>query len=145
MDPVATLTLSIYNPIWGNYPHWSLTLTTSNTIYHLQILGSPGTFHYDESKSLENPILASHRKDIKVWDFYHENDISRVRKIARETKVLNGEAAPFFWSCQDWCLDVIGELEGEGVVGVDEDEDDEDLEEWRELKRGLVGEMGGDV
>lgn len=49
------------------------------------------------------------------------------------------------WNCQDWCLDVINELEEDLVVGVEDDGDEEDLEEWKKLKRRLTREMGPEV
>lgn len=49
------------------------------------------------------------------------------------------------WNCQDWCLDVISELEEDLVVGVGDDGDGEDLEEWKKSRRRLVREMGPDL
>ncbi|KAJ9652792.1 hypothetical protein H2198_007974 [Neophaeococcomyces mojaviensis] len=135
------LYLRIYGPIWGNYPHWALVLRVDElTTYYLQIFGEPGTFKFSETQG-QDPVIAPHREDINIWELA-ASDVPRVRKAAESTCIDNDTV---MWNCQDWCLEVINELEEDYVVGAGEDEDEEDATAWKRLKASLVRKMGPEI
>lgn len=135
----ASLYLSIYHPIWGTCAHWASKVKVGSTdTYYLQIFGEPGTFAFNETRG-NDPVIAPHRKDINIWNLESIADVERVRNVARKMRI---DTETVLWNCQDWCMDVIQELEEDLVVGTEEDGDEKDLAEWKRLKRSLVKEMG---
>lgn len=137
----AILSLVIYESIEEHVPRWVMQLEAPpNHIYQFQIHGTHPAFMFEESSEPEATEMP--KEVIGIWKI-ESGDVEKVREVAARIPI---EEQLEHWNCQDWCLDFIGELEEEYIIGVDDEASSaEEVEAWKALKKRLRDRMTPEV
>jgi hypothetical protein len=126
--------LSIIRSHGGNpaFKHWILFISPYPPSLPGTILNIEGhCTHYRYIEKQGNPTERADFVDTYPVGYIDTQKIEEVKRFARTKKNRNEDE---YWGCQDWTWELVGELEGEGLlVSVDEF-----VEE-----RGILGRLKG--
>ena len=130
----SSINVAIYDET-GIFKHWSLFLDTSIEAEkaEIQVMGSDGRFWFEEKRS--NARTADNLLDIFFLCEVDSSKLSSIKEIARKVPIRNEVSG---WNCQDFVLDVLEALEGEGIIDGGNEEYVKCKKELRNRQDGLV-------
>lgn len=151
------LTVTIHRPEAGNYDHWALhlqppptpapapTSSSSTTTTSTRRTTSPTmTRTYEITNESPHFIKSTHsappdKSTLKETVFIarvNSRDVPIVEAVVENARVDNETT---HWNCQDYVLEIIEGLEGECVIGFDDDDEEEEGEEGEGHEEGGEG------
>ncbi|KAL7275125.1 hypothetical protein RUND412_001944 [Rhizina undulata] len=110
-----SISVAIYRPKFGgNVCHWALFLEGQRHSYLVEAAGPCNEFELNVSENEKPSDSTRHKRDILVQDGYSDKDLESAVDTLRAVPIRNDITE---WCCQDYVMEGLEALNGEGTIG----------------------------